>query len=385
MTTTETVAVDPELLEVLLKSLDKAQEPLTAEKIREGLSGPYKQPVKIITEQLNELVQGGKAFEFEPSGRSKQPRFWSRSEFVDRELLDVLIEALDNAQEPVTAEKVRKDLLKTRDRPQKLVEQNLRKLVSEGRVFEYEPLKGKQPRYWCHSRSYYADAIAAVVADLPRSWADVEKQAKSTRKGLSAKQCNELKKEMLASGRLFEVPPLPGGKSPLLSCKPMDLRPHVQVALSQCVKHLSKYNVTMEQVHQAARLLLTCGEASPQASHTAELTTPATPAVDDSASPVDDSLSAVDDSLPALILDQMLDVHPGAANGALVQLRELRRAMDFQNIEKSAFDRAVLHLADAGKVALHRHDYPAGLSEQDRAELVTDGTGDYFVGIALRS
>jgi hypothetical protein len=125
--------------------------------------------------------------------------------------------------------------------------------------------------------------------------------------------------------------------------------------------------------------------ATPQASQTAEMTTPATPPVDQSASTIDDSLPALGESLLARIIERMVDIDPGAANGALVRLRELRRAMDFQNIEKSTFDRAVLQLADAGKVALHRHDYPTGLSEQDRAELVTNGKGDYFVGIALRS
>ena len=66
------------------------------------------------------------------------------------------------------------------------------------------------------------------------------------------------------------------------------------------------------------------------------------------------------------------------------RLRDLRRSMDFQNVDKSAFDQAVLRLADQGKVALHRHDFPAGLSTEDRAELVTDATGDFYVGIALR-
>jgi hypothetical protein len=239
----------------------------------------------MIAEQLNELVQGGKAFQFGPSGRGKHPRFWSRSE-----------------------------------------------------------------------ASYAEHVILGIVASAPMKWSDVEKKAKPLLKGFSARQWNELKKEMLESGKLFEVPPLLGGKAALLSSEPFNLSVYVQDAMIQCAKHLSKYNVTIEQIHQAARMLLSFGEATP----------PGSP-------------------LPALILEQMVEVHPGAVNGALVRLRELRRAMVFKNIEKGEFDRAVLHLADAGKVALHRHDYPAGLSEQDRAELVTNGTGVYFGGIALRS
>ena len=91
-----------------------------------------------------------------------------------------------------------------------------------------------------------------------------------------------------------------------------------------------------------------------------------------------------EESLESRILERMVEVVPAAVNGALVSLRDLRRSMDFQNVDKSAFDQAVLRLADQGKVALHRHDFPAGLSTEDRAELVTDATGDFYVGIALR-
>ena len=91
-----------------------------------------------------------------------------------------------------------------------------------------------------------------------------------------------------------------------------------------------------------------------------------------------------EESLESRILERMVEVVPAAANGALVSLRDLRRSKDFENVDKSSFDQAVLGLADQGKVALHRHDFPAGLSTEDRAELVTDATGDFYVGIALR-
>ncbi|MBV8487068.1 MAG: hypothetical protein JO161_02200, partial [Planctomycetaceae bacterium] len=110
MSITESVAVDQELIEVLLKALEKAQEPVTAEKVRQGLSGPYKRPIKVIAEHLNELVRAGKAFQFEPSGRSKQRKFWSRSETVDQGFIEDLLQALSQAQEPVTAENIRKAL-----------------------------------------------------------------------------------------------------------------------------------------------------------------------------------------------------------------------------------------------------------------------------------
>jgi hypothetical protein len=307
MSTTESVALDPELLEVLLKALDKAQEPVTAEKVRKDLPRPYMRPLKVITEHLSELVQSDQAIQF-------------------------------------------------------------------------EPYKGRSPRYWRYDLNHYAkQLLLEAVAKSPSTWSELCRALKSPLKGYSDARLGALKKELLDKGELHELPSFLGGRSARFSNRPPDPTPYIDDAIKQIKKKLAKRGVTAEQVDEAARRIVpsTPREAPLQASQTAEQAPPAGPAVED-------SLPAVEDSLPAQILDRMVDIDPGAANGALVRLRELRRAMDFQNIEKADFDRAVLHLADEGKVALHRHDYPAGLSEQDREELVTDGSGDYFVGIALR-
>ncbi|MEY3226139.1 MAG: hypothetical protein RLZZ536_758, partial [Planctomycetota bacterium] len=36
-------------------------------------------------------------------------------------------------------------------------------------------------------------------------------------------------------------------------------------------------------------------------------------------------------------------------------------------------------------IVLHRHDFASSLSVVERDELVTDGEGQYFVGMALRT
>ena len=61
--------------------------------------------------------------------------------------------------------------------------------------------------------------------------------------------------------------------------------------------------------------------------------------------------------------------------------QHLRRAA---RLDKAHFDAAVLDLSRQGRVSLHRHDYPASLTPQERDELVTDGAGTYYVGLALR-
>jgi hypothetical protein len=74
-------------------------------------------------------------------------------------------------------------------------------------------------------------------------------------------------------------------------------------------------------------------------------------------------------------------IEPGAERGALVVSRDLRRAA---RLEKETFDRTVLDLARQGRLSLHRHDYPASLTAAERDDLVTDGAGTYYVGVALR-
>ena len=71
----------------------------------------------------------------------------------------------------------------------------------------------------------------------------------------------------------------------------------------------------------------------------------------------------------------------GADAGSLVSARDLRRAA---GKDKRSFDEAVLALSREGRLSLHRHDHVASLSPQERDDLVTDGAGNYYVGVAIR-
>jgi glycosyltransferase A (GT-A) superfamily protein (DUF2064 family) len=88
----------------------------------------------------------------------------------------------------------------------------------------------------------------------------------------------------------------------------------------------------------------------------------------------------VDGSVDLIALMRLIE--PGANRGALVGARDLRRAA---KLEKQSFDRAVMELARQGRLSLHRHDYATSLSAAERDELVTDGAGTYYVGMALRN
>jgi len=297
----QAVASEPQIVEILLKALRRAEEPITAKKLLDGLTGPYRVAPETIENQLNELVSSGKAFSFEP-------------------------------------------------------------YISKGR------------RFWSFDQEHYArQLVLKNVSRHPKTWSEVKSALKNPLKGFPDARLSKLQKDMLDGGVLHKLPPFVGARTPIFSDCPPDPSHYIEDALVKIRAKLAKFGIAASDVNKAALGLL-APRAEPDIDEPAE------------GSPASAGIKphAEDDSLESRILERMVEVVPAAANGALVSLRDLRRSMDFQNVDKSAFDQAVLRLADQGKVALHRHDYPAGLSSEDRAELVTDATGDFFVGIALR-
>jgi hypothetical protein len=84
------------------------------------------------------------------------------------------------------------------------------------------------------------------------------------------------------------------------------------------------------------------------------------------------------DDLPQRILEY-LKGKPGG-----ISVGRLRQEFGFPIERKGPFDAAVVALYQQHRVFLDRHDFPQGLDEAERNELVTDGSGNYFVVIGLR-
>jgi hypothetical protein len=84
------------------------------------------------------------------------------------------------------------------------------------------------------------------------------------------------------------------------------------------------------------------------------------------------------------LLARMVQIKLAAAAGGLVPINELWKSLQTEGWDKASFDRIVLGLSEQYRVALQRHNFPASLSGEDRAELVADELGNYYVGIALR-
>jgi len=84
------------------------------------------------------------------------------------------------------------------------------------------------------------------------------------------------------------------------------------------------------------------------------------------------------------LAQKMAEVSPNAADGALTSIRDLRQAMRAELPTKEAFDQFLLQQAREDKIALHHHDHPSSLTDAERAEMVQDERGNYYIGAALR-
>lgn len=70
-----------------------------------------------------------------------------------------------------------------------------------------------------------------------------------------------------------------------------------------------------------------------------------------------------------------------AEGGALIDIAELRLAA---GLSKRIFDAALLALAGSGRVQLQSHSLPYSLTAREKADLIPNGRGSYFLAAGIR-
>ncbi|MDB5386811.1 MAG: uncharacterized protein JWM11_2457, partial [Planctomycetaceae bacterium] len=291
-----------------------------------------------------------------------KPRFWNRDlKELGREAIR---QTFTHAVGPLTA----KELVGRVQSSAKFTERDLAPLLIEmaaqGSLHTFPPAKPNgATRFW--DRDLIASARQAIIQSLndkgPQPVANLKKVAKD----LTPEQFESLFQELLNQNDIRQHPPVPGGKHVLFGTRPPVLGPYFKDVSSQLTKVIATLlsaNVSNAELRQTLMQLIEDAGI----------------VFGDSALPND---SAAVDSTDFDVIGLMKRLEPGAERGALVGARELRRAAQ---IEKSRFDTAVLGLARQGKLSLHRHDYPTSLTQDERDDLVTDGAGTYYVGLAIR-
>ncbi|MCI0338101.1 MAG: hypothetical protein L0226_11020 [Acidobacteria bacterium] len=270
--------------------------------------------------------------------------------------IEVVLKALEQAAQPVTAKQLRDRLTGPFKMPRERLCQLLEEQVSSDRIYRYAPRgRSKQPRYWSRSLEEFArEMMLNLLAQRPRTQSELLRKLKSKLSGFDEERQIGLLTRLLDENQVQTLPPFIGGRTTRYGTKPPDPRDYIEDAIARLSK---KLKLSPEEILDVMRTL-----NHPQAKN----------------------LGAGQNDLSEKLLARMVQVKLAAAPGGLVPLNDLWRSLQNEGWDKSSFDRTVLGLAEKYRVSLQRHNFPYVLSEQERAELVADERGNYYVGIELR-
>uniref|UniRef100_A0A7C4QT64 Uncharacterized protein n=1 Tax=Schlesneria paludicola TaxID=360056 RepID=A0A7C4QT64_9PLAN len=345
-----------ELRAQVLHGVQHASEPITAAALARQLAPRVAVRAPDVSKPLEELVAEGQLFRLPPKSAKASPRYW-HSDPYELARADVL-GLLQSTEEPFTAKDIAKRLTGPLHFTDRELTPILQACVADGELHALPPARARgAPRYarWNPREFFRRQLLRAVAVSGPLSAA----QLKQAVKGVDAAEFASLLAELLEERRLFRYPPGGGHNKERFGGQPPSPDPYLaewRVPLTRLVDALTAAGVDRQTLGEAfQRLLEQAG------------------------------LTALPDSRrvrpsPDLV-SLMRHIEPAADRGAFVAARDLRRCAA---IDKLDFDRAVLELARQGRLMLHRHDFPAGLTAAEREELVTDGSGNYYVGMALR-
>jgi hypothetical protein len=285
------------------------------------------------------------------------------------ETREAALEAIGAAPGPLTAAAVAKLLaaphrIRAIDLPPILAE-----FAAAGRLHEFPPATARgRPQYWHKSPQEFARLALLRSADAqgPQTRAKLRKSAR----GLNNAQFDEIVNALVSQRALFRHPPIGRSKTELLGARPPSPAVYLQGVAAQLQKVVDQLTAAQVPRDQLRRALVELIELVESAGVPLEGASPPRGVVPPPAPP-----------RPVDLLALMRRLEAGAERGALIGARALRQVA---NLEKSQFDRLVLELAQDGRLSLHRHDFASSLSPAERDELVTDGQGTYFVGMAIR-
>ncbi|MEX0717826.1 MAG: hypothetical protein WD066_14625 [Planctomycetaceae bacterium] len=312
------------------------------------------------------------------------------------ETASIVVKALDASPEPLKAKQIGEALTGPfRFKPDEL-QRTLDELVAAKRIHQLPPYQGKV-RYWTRSLDEFARTrIRQALDRRPLTRSELKRSVKTSLPGVSEKRQGEILKELEQQGHVHKLPPLLNSRTERFSMRPADPREYVTHALDKLAEKLSKVGIDEQRLRAACREVLDgqATEPAPSTAPPAERPIASATAHAGATAPQTETSVAVDegngrppvprdDELARLVIERMQAI-TSASHAALVSITDLRRQPEFDSVEKSTFDRVLLDLGRKERVALHRHDYPMSLDEEERRRFVLDGHGRYYNAVSVR-
>jgi len=271
------------------------------------------------------------------------------------EALQHAVESLRRSDLALTA----REILKAIPPPSRMAPEVLEQLLNQSaEVIRWPRRTAKaSPRYWTRRpEDVAASLIAELAVDAELTARDFQKKASRPLAGFSAPERARLVESevaaLVAAGKLYVHPPATRGQAKY-SARPAQAEAYVfklRKELEALAERLAPAGITREQILDALA-------SAP----------PAVPAPAPAPPPL------------AAQITEYLKSKPGG-----IGVGQLREDLGLSPADKPAFDETVVALYRQHRVYLDRHDWPAGLSQEARDELVTDGSGNYYVVIGLQ-
>jgi len=263
--------------------------------------------------------------------------------------LDELIEtALARAAEPLSFTAVLKALPAGRKPDQKALKVHLDALAETGRIHRW---RGKTTKFWGISQqSFVTDQVLQALAAGPLTQSQIIRQARKSPQVMVRAVLTALVRD-----KTVRKHPKFGKKQPF-GLRPPDAVDYLPAGIETLFKQLEKKGFERSELHAALRRYAGGSKVGPA---------PAGNGAEE-------------------ILAAMTRLNSQASRGALVFVTDLRASLRQQLQDKDSFDRAVLELAQQGKVQLQSHPWPGRLSDTEKHALVPNGRGGFFDAIGLR-
>ena len=343
----------------LFAELRQTTGPITAKDLAKRLTEPHQLRPADVATILENAAAAHEIHAYSAKTVKGARRFWDRdANVIARSAIQATMQA---AEWPLTAKEIAATFPTPLKSTDKEIEPLLREFVASRALYEIPKKTAKgQLRYWQHDvLELGRRAVLSALAKGPQTKSALQRAVK----GFET-QFDQIFQSLLDARTIWRHPASGKAKADSYGLQPPSPGAYLQEVgkqLSKVVERLRSAHVTDDDLRRAIVQLAEAAGVSLSPSR-------ASGAV--GREPKADDLVAL-----------MKQIKPGAEVGAMVTARELRRAAQ---MDKASFDRSIVDLARHGHVMLHRHDHASHLSTEERDELIADGQGNHFVGVALR-
>lgn len=283
----------------------------------------------------------------------------SRVDLEFQELDELILKVLGRHRFGLTAAKIRQDLPPAYRTSSEELVARLDGLLTKGRAYAWRPpiRGGKKPSPPVYSAEPLEPRVSNTILESLKLQALTPTEIKKQLPSHIGSHLQVFLDPLLSNGTV-KLHPLLKGKR-LLSLQDPDPVTYLTSELKRLFEKGTKVGFSMEAIRQAAQRYLANQQLNKETLH----------------SPAE---------IESIIFKAMTSLKPAAAEGALVYIPDLRRSLRQAFPDKDSFDRAILHLAELEKVQLQSHSLPAELTEAEKAAMIDNGRGSYFMAVGLR-